>query len=307
LLLTFISKNVIILNMPMHKCITYYWRNGTMKKLLALVLAVVMMLGIASVASAETSLDAVKAAGVLKVGVDAAFAPMTFKDETGAYVGYDIELATAVAAKLGVAVEFVEVDWANLAAALADGTVDCVWSGMSINDERKAAMTISTAYLASDTTLLVHKDVAARFLPMAQTKLNEKNVELRCDHKAREILKNVTPAQDGDFGREFLDYILAVKVVDSTEEAVEHISRHHTKHSDCIVTEDAAEAARFTAAVDSAVVYVNASTRFTDGEEMGFGAEIGISTQKLHARGPMGLDALTTVKYAIVGNGTVRK
>ena len=133
-----------------------------MKKLLALVLAVVMMMGVASVAFAEetNSLDAVKAAGVLKVGVDAAFAPMTFKDETGAYVGYDIELATAVAAKLGVAVEFVEVDWANLAAALADGTVDCVWSGMSINDERKAAMTISTAYLASDTTLLVHKDVA---------------------------------------------------------------------------------------------------------------------------------------------------
>ncbi|MBQ2956014.1 MAG: transporter substrate-binding domain-containing protein [Clostridia bacterium] len=133
-----------------------------MKKLLALVLAVVMMMGVASVAFAEetNSLDAVKAAGVLKVGVDAAFAPMTFKDETGAYVGYDIELATAVAAKLGVAVEFVEVDWANLTAALADGTVDCVWSGMSINDERKAAMTISTAYLASNTTLLVHKDVA---------------------------------------------------------------------------------------------------------------------------------------------------
>jgi len=133
-----------------------------MKKLLALVLAVVMMMGVASVAFAEetNSLAAVEAAGVLKVGIDAAFAPMTFKDETGAFTGYDIALATAVAAKLGVSVEFVEVDWANLEAALNDGTIDCVWSGMSINAERQAAMTISAAYLESNTTLLVHKDVA---------------------------------------------------------------------------------------------------------------------------------------------------
>ena len=133
-----------------------------MKKLFALVLAVVMMMGVASVAFAEetNSLDSVISAGVLKVGVDAAFAPLTFKDETGAYVGYDIELATAVAEKLGVAVEFVEVDWTKLDAALNDGTIDCVWSGMSINDERKAAMTVSAAYLESDTVLLVHKDVA---------------------------------------------------------------------------------------------------------------------------------------------------
>ena len=133
-----------------------------MKKLFALVLAVVMMMGVASVAFAEetNSLDTVKAAGVLKVGVDAAFAPLTFKDETGAYVGYDIELATAVAEKLGVAGEFVEVDWTKLDAALNDGTIDCVWSGMSINDERKAAMTVSAAYLESNTVLLVHKDVA---------------------------------------------------------------------------------------------------------------------------------------------------
>ena len=133
-----------------------------MKKLLALVLAVVMMMGVASVAFAEetNSLAAVEAAGVLKVGIDAAFAPMTFKDETGAFTGYDIALATAVAEKLGVAVEFVEVDWSNLAAALNDGTIDCVWSGMSINAERQAAMTISAAYLESNTTLLVHKDVA---------------------------------------------------------------------------------------------------------------------------------------------------
>jgi len=133
-----------------------------MKKLLALVLAIVMMMGVASVAFAEetNSLAAVEAAGVLKVGIDAAFAPMTFKDETGAFTGYDIALATAVAEKLGVAVEFVEVDWANLEAALNDGSIDCVWSGMSINAERQAAMTISAAYLESNTTLLVHKDVA---------------------------------------------------------------------------------------------------------------------------------------------------
>ncbi len=168
------------------------------------------------------------------------------------------------------------------------------------------AKTQRTSVCNAAETLLVHKDVAARFLPLAQTRLNEKNVELRCDTKAREILKNVTAAEDSDFGREFLDYILAVKVVDSTEEAIEHISRHHTKHSDCIVTEDAAEAAVFTAAVDSAVVYVNASTRFTDGEEMGFGAEIGISTQKLHARGPMGLREICSYKYIVRGNGQVR-
>ena len=144
-----------------------------MKKLLALVLAVVMMMGVASVAFAEetSSLDAVKAAGVLKVGVDAAFAPMTYKDETGAFAGYDVDLATAVAAKLGVTVEFVEVDWANLAAALADGTVDCVWSGMSINAERQAVMTISDAYLESNTTLLVHKDVAGFIEDLAGKKI----------------------------------------------------------------------------------------------------------------------------------------
>lgn len=144
-----------------------------MKKLLALVLAVVMMLGVASVAFAEdtNSLDAVKAAGVLKVGVDAAFAPMTFKDETGAYVGYDVDLATAVAEKLGVTVEFVEVDWSDLAAALNDGTIDCVWSGMSINADRQAAMTISDAYLESNTVLLVHKDVAGFIEDLAGKKV----------------------------------------------------------------------------------------------------------------------------------------
>ena len=155
-------------------------------------------------------------------------------------------------------------------------------------------------------TLLVNEKIAAKFLPIAQKKLAEKNVELRCDTKAAKILSGVTNAIDSDFGREFLDYILAVKVVDSTEQAIEHIRAHSTKHSDCIVTNDDAEAALFTASIDSAVVYVNASTRFTDGEEMGFGAEIGISTQKLHARGPMGLREICSYKYVVRGTGQVR-
>ena len=155
-------------------------------------------------------------------------------------------------------------------------------------------------------TLLVNEKIAAKFLPLAQKKLAEKNVELRCDAKAAKILSGVTNAIDSDFGREFLDYILAVKVVDSTEQAIEHIRAHSTKHSDCIVTNDDAEAALFTASIDSAVVYVNASTRFTDGEEMGFGAEIGISTQKLHARGPMGLREICSYKYVVRGTGQVR-
>ncbi len=155
-------------------------------------------------------------------------------------------------------------------------------------------------------TLLVHKNIADRLLPAVQKKLAEKNVEFRCDGASLGIMKNVSEAQASDFGREFLAQILAVKVVASTDEAIEHIARYSTKHSDCIVTEDKAEAERFTASVDSAVVYVNASTRFTDGEEMGFGAEIGISTQKLHARGPMGLREICTYKYIVNGNGQVR-
>ena len=155
-------------------------------------------------------------------------------------------------------------------------------------------------------TLLVHKNVAGKLLPAVQKKLAEKNVEFRCDGISHGIMKNTVEAQTSDFGREFLDQILAVKVVASTDEAIEHIARYSTKHSDCIVTEDKAEADRFCAAVDSVAVYVNASTRFTDGEEMGFGAEIGISTQKLHARGPMGLREICTYKYTVRGNGQVR-
>ena len=159
---------------------------------------------------------------------------------------------------------------------------------------------------------LVHRDIAAEFLPMLQARLcqdrakaGKQPVELRADPAANAIL-HATPAGERDFDTEFLDYILAVKVVSSVEEAVDHIARHSTGHSEAIVTADDAAAALFTACVDSAAVYVNASTRFTDGGEFGLGCEMGISTQKLHARGPMGLEELCTYKYVIRGNGQVR-
>ncbi len=159
---------------------------------------------------------------------------------------------------------------------------------------------------------LVHRDAAPAFLPMLKKMLCDDReaqglcpVELRTDTRAYEIIGAV-PAGDRDFDTEFLDYILAVGVVDSMEEAIEHIRRHSTHHSEAIVTDDRERAQKFTAAVDSAAVYVNASTRFTDGGEFGLGCEIGISTQKLHARGPMGLRALTTYKYIVEGDGHIR-
>ena len=159
---------------------------------------------------------------------------------------------------------------------------------------------------------IVHEAVAERFLPLLQERLCEKRlslglppVELRLDEKAFAILGGVK-AGENDFDTEFLDYILAVKTVSSLGEAITHIADHSTGHSDCIVTENKAAAERFTLAVDSAAVYVNASTRFTDGGEFGKGCEIGISTQKLHARGPMGLEELTSYKYIVRGNGQVR-
>lgn len=155
-------------------------------------------------------------------------------------------------------------------------------------------------------TLLVHKDIAARALPAISAKLSVKQVELRAEEKAMALLPGSVPACEEDFKTEFLDYILAVKVVNSLEEAVEHINRYSTGHSECIVTKSLENAEYFTAAVDSAAVYVNASTRFTDGGQFGLGAEIGISTQKLHARGPMGLAELTSYKYVVRGNGQVR-
>lgn len=156
-------------------------------------------------------------------------------------------------------------------------------------------------------SLLVHRDVAEAFLPICQKKLAEKNVEIRgCEETCKILGDLAVPATEEDYGKEFLDYIISCKVVGSVEEAIRHINRYSTGHSECIVTKDLNSADQFTAAVDSAAVYVNASTRFTDGGEFGLGAEIGISTQKLHARGPMGLKELTTVKYVIHGNGQVR-
>ena len=156
-------------------------------------------------------------------------------------------------------------------------------------------------------TLLVHREVADRFLPMAKAALDRYQVQLRGCPITREILGDtVVPATGEDYATEYNDYILAVRVVGSLEEAVAHIRRYSTGHSEAIVTSDYQHSQQFTRQVDAAAVYVNASTRFTDGGQFGLGAEIGISTQKLHARGPMGLEALTTTKYIVLGSGQVR-
>ncbi len=154
-------------------------------------------------------------------------------------------------------------------------------------------------------TLLVHKNIAESFLPKAAEALREKNVELRGCELTRNIIE-ANPATDEDFATEYNDFILAIKVVKDLDEALNHIAKYSTHHSEAIVTNDYNSSKRFLEEVDSAAVYVNASTRFTDGNEFGFGAEIGISTQKLHVRGPMGLKALTTTKYIILGNGQIR-
>lgn len=155
-------------------------------------------------------------------------------------------------------------------------------------------------------SLVVHEKIAERFLPLVKARLEEKQVEIRGDEASCKIVPSFMAATEEDWGKEYLDYILSCKIVGSLDEAIDHINRYHTKHSDAIVTRDYANAQRFLEEIDAAAVYVNASTRFTDGFEFGFGAEIGISTQKLHARGPMGLKELTTTKYIIYGNGQVR-
>lgn len=155
-------------------------------------------------------------------------------------------------------------------------------------------------------SLVVHRKVKDAFLPALTERLSEKKVELRGDEAAREAVPSMTAATSEDWGTEYLDYILSVKTVDSVDEAIAHINRYNTGHSEAIITENKEHAEQFLREVDAAAVYVNASTRFTDGFEFGFGAEIGISTQKLHARGPMGLEALTSYKYEIYGNGQVR-
>ena len=160
-------------------------------------------------------------------------------------------------------------------------------------------------------SIVLHKSIAEEFLPKMYEALKEYHVQLRCDETAQKYLGDgkelVTPATEEDWGTEYLDYIMSVKVVQNIDEAISHINKYTTSHSESIITRDYDRAQRFLNEIDSACVYVNASTRFSDGNEFGFGAEIGISTQKLHARGPMGLEALTSYKYIIYGNGQVRK
>lgn len=155
-------------------------------------------------------------------------------------------------------------------------------------------------------TLLIDKAIASEFLPLISKKLIDSNVEIRACEKCLKILPTLSPASDEDWETEYNDYILAVKIVDGIDDAISHIHRYSTNHSEAIVTENTYKAEKFLKEIDSAAVYVNASTRFTDGFEFGFGAEIGISTQKMHARGPMGLKQLTSVKYIIHGNGQTR-
>lgn len=155
-------------------------------------------------------------------------------------------------------------------------------------------------------SLVVHKEVAEKILPLLKEKLNTKNVKWHGDETVCSIISDCIPATEEDYGKEYLDYEISVKVVKDIDEAISHIMKYSTGHSECIITENYAASRKFTSEVDAAAVYVNASTRFTDGGEFGFGAEIGISTQKLHARGPLGLPELTTFKYTVYGDGQVR-
>lgn len=155
-------------------------------------------------------------------------------------------------------------------------------------------------------SLVVHKDIMKKFLPLFGEAMRECDVEVRADEYSINLIDGATKATDEDFGKEYLDYIISVKTVSSVEEAIDHINKYNTGHSESIITENKEAAQKFLDMVDAACVYVNASTRFTDGFEFGFGAEIGISTQKLHARGPMGLKELTSYKYEILGEGQIR-
>lgn len=155
-------------------------------------------------------------------------------------------------------------------------------------------------------SLVIHKAIIDKALPVIAEKLYEKHVEIRGDQQAMKVVPSIIPATDEDWGTEYLDLIISIKTVNNIREAIDHINTYNTKHSEAIITENYDNARKFLQEIDAAAVYVNASTRFTDGCEFGFGAEIGISTQKLHARGPMGLKALTTTKYIIYGQGQVR-
>lgn len=155
-------------------------------------------------------------------------------------------------------------------------------------------------------SLVIHDSIIDKFMPLLKKRLDTKNVEIRGDERAVCAEPSINAAVEEDFKTEYLDYIISVKTVSNIEEAIRHINKYNTKHSEAIITKDYDNAQKFLNEIDAAAVYVNASTRFTDGEEFGFGAEIGISTQKLHARGPMGLKELTSVKYIIYGNGQIR-
>ena len=156
-------------------------------------------------------------------------------------------------------------------------------------------------------SIVVHENVREKLLPILEERLKEKHVEMRADEKAREYMPEAEEATEEDWGKEYLDYIVSIKTVSSIDEAIAHINHYNTKHSEAIITNNYTHAQKFLDEIDAAVVYVNASTRFTDGFEFGYGAEIGISTQKLHARGPMGLLALTSIKNIVYGTGQIRK
>lgn len=184
-----------------------------------------------------------------------------------------------------------------------DASADIAMAADIINNAKTSRPSVCNAI----ETILVHSGIAGKALPAIKARLDEKSVELRGCERTREILgTSVVPATEEDWATEYMDYILAVKVVDSMDEALEHIAAYSSGHSECIVTQDYRSAQRFLDTVDAAAVYVNASTRFTDGGEFGCGAEIGISTQKLHARGPMGIQELTSTKYLIRGEGQTR-
>jgi glutamate-5-semialdehyde dehydrogenase len=155
-------------------------------------------------------------------------------------------------------------------------------------------------------SLVIHESIMDELMPLVKKKLDTKKVEIRGDERAMQAEASICQAVEEDWGTEYLDYIISVKTVKNIDEAIAHINKYSTKHSEAIITKDYDHAQKFLNEIDSAAVYVNASTRFTDGEEFGFGAEIGISTQKLHARGPMGLEALTSIKYIVYGNGQIK-
>ena len=184
-----------------------------------------------------------------------------------------------------------------------DETADLPMAVSIVNNGKTRRVSVCNAV----ESLLVHENIAEKFLPMIKAKLDEKHVEIRGCERTKAILgDSVVPATEEDYATEFLDYIISVKVVKSLDEAIGHIDRYTTHHSECIVTNDLANAERFQKEIDAAAVYVNVSTAFTDGGMFGLGAEIGISTQKLHARGPMGLRELTSMKFLIGGNGQIR-